>query len=148
MHPEAIVIALFIAFLWGSAPVLHKIIYNSKSISPETIIVSGGIIYFLCIMVYFLANKEVVLDEILTVDRSTVMILLFNSLVAGFLANYLYYHIIKKYPGHVVSALIYSAPFFTLLLTFIFLQENISSISALGVLMIVSGVFLLTHHSH
>lgn len=148
MHSEAIFIALFIAFLWGSAPVLHKKIFNSKSLGPATILVCGGVIYSLCIVVYFILNKDTVVKEIATLDKGTVMMMLFNSLIAGFLANYLYYHIIERYPGHVVSALIYSAPFFTLLLTFIFLQEDISVMSFFGVVLIVAGIYLLTYHKH
>lgn len=144
MNAEGVISALIIAFLWGSAPILHKFMFNTKPISPETIVVVGGAVYFLCIVLYFLYHRKLVITEMQVVDRNTVMILLFNALVAGFFANYLYYHIIKRYPGHMVSALIYSAPFFTLILAYTFLQEDITPLSFVGVMMIVSGVCLLT----
>lgn len=144
MNAEGVIAALIIAFLWGSAPIMHKFIFNTRPISPETIVVVGGAVYAACIVFYFLYHRKLVLSEMKVVDKSTVMMMLFNALVAGFFANYLYYHIIKRYPGHMVSALIYSAPFFTLILAYIFLQEDISAWSALGIALIVSGVLLLT----
>jgi drug/metabolite transporter (DMT)-like permease len=66
-----------------------------------------------------------------------------SGIIAGFLANYLYFHVVQKHSSYVVSALIFSSPFFTFLLSYFFLKEDMTWLSGLGAFFIITGIVLL-----
>jgi drug/metabolite transporter (DMT)-like permease len=66
-----------------------------------------------------------------------------SGIIAGFLANYLYFHVVQKHASYVVSALIFSSPFFTFVISYLFLKEDMTWMSVLGVFFIIVGIVLL-----
>jgi drug/metabolite transporter (DMT)-like permease len=67
----------------------------------------------------------------------------FTSMITGFFASLIYFHILKKHESYVIAALIYSSPVFTLLISYFVLKEKVSYIGVAGVILIVSGVIML-----
>lgn len=134
--------SLFISFIWGITPIVHKYIFSSVTMSPHTLIVSGALFYSVCAMIYFSYYKDEVLKPLANLNSKTYMLMIFTA-VLSFYANYLYFNVISKHASHLVSALIFSSPFFTLIFAYFFLKEDISLTSALGVTLIVFGVILL-----
>lgn len=143
MHLSVVVTSLLISFLWGAAPVIHKFLMSTRPISPETLMVFGSLVYFSCVVVYFYFNHKPIIADLRMASATTLTIMFVSAMFAGFVANLLYFRVIKQHASYVVSALIFSSPFFTLLLSYIFLKEPMSVKSITGVILIVVGVILL-----
>lgn len=135
-------ISLFISFIWGITPIVHKYIFSTVTMSPHTMIVSGAIFYFICAMIYFAYYRKEVIEPLAALGPKTYMLMI-TTAVLGFFANYLYFNVISKHASYLVSALIFSSPFFTLIFAYFFLKEDISLLSAVGVSLIVVGVIVL-----
>ncbi len=135
--------SLLVSFLWGGAPVIHKYLMSTRPISPETLMVFGSVVYFSCIVVYFYFNNKPIIRDIKGASATTLSIMFVSAVFAGFVANLLYFRVIKHNASYVVSALIFSSPFFTLLLSYMFLKEKMTVKSVLGVVSIVVGVIML-----
>lgn len=141
---EAVVpIALFISFVWGATPIVHKYIFNSYAfMTPETMLVFGGILYFIFTLCYFGCNKAKVIEPLRKLPLPVFALMVLTALV-GFLANYLYFNVIGKHASYLVSGLIFSSPFFTLILSYMLLKEEISLTSFTAILLIVIGIIML-----
>ena len=143
MQPVIIMIALFVSFLWGVQPILHK--YALGTVTPVFIMAASSIVYFIC-MIFFIAYnfKHLVVQTKLAVTRPNVLlVIVVASFITAFLANLLYLFILRDNSSYAVSALIYSAPAFTLLVSLVFLYEGVTIMGVLGVIAIVCGVILL-----
>ena len=143
MEPSVLGTSLFISFLWGASPVIQRFLMTTRPLSPETLMVFGSAIYFLCTLIYFFANQSKIVSEISTSTWKTLFIMIVSGVFVGFVANYLYYKVIRNNTSYIVAALVFSAPFFTVLLSYIFLKEEFTFASGLGVVLIVVGVVLL-----
>lgn len=136
-------IAIFIAFIFGVSPIIHKYIFNTvPSMTPQLLFIFGGITYFLFTIVYALYEKQPLIDNIKNIPLSTIGLFLLGASMS-FYANYLYFNIISKNASYLVSSLIFISPLFTLVLSYLLLNEQITLMSVLGVLLIVSGVIIV-----
>lgn len=133
-----ILLALFIAFLWGGSTVVHRCFINNMSIA--TIMCISTSFYVLCLLIYGSMNYKIIKNDIRNISLADVGILGITSISAGFLANYLYFTVLRKYESSLVSALIYSCPIFTLLLANFYLSEKIDNYGIFGILFVVLGV--------
>jgi uncharacterized membrane protein len=141
MNPIAMSLALLISFLWGLSPVLHKHVLTN--IHPKTVLVVSSVIYMICTVVYFIVYRNIIVPDVRNLDRKSLLFIAITAILCGFFTNILYFHILKRYESHIVSALIYSSPVFTLLIAFFFLKEKITPIGFFGVVFIVMGVVML-----
>lgn len=141
-------VALFIAFLWGVAPVIHK--HVLKSVDPKVVMITGSIFYTACLIVFWFYHREFLHTHMQTLTWTQVFWIASTAVICGFFTNIIYYHILQKHDSYVVSALIYSSPVFTFLLAYLFLKEKITLLGSMGVMAIVAGVVLLSlnerHH--
>ena len=77
------------------------------------------------------------------ITKKDIIIIVLTSAIATFMANVLYYTILKNHESSLISALIYSSPIFTLILAYIFLKERINTIGIFGILFIVLGIICI-----
>jgi drug/metabolite transporter (DMT)-like permease len=140
-----IVIALAISFLWGVQPVIHK--HLLKKFTPITLMLVSSIVYFaLLIVTSVIKNKEVTTDfEKMTAKDLGILVAL--SVFTAFLANIMYYYILKDHESSIISALIYSSPVFTLVIAYLFLKERLDIYGFSGVLAIIVGVILISQNN-
>jgi drug/metabolite transporter (DMT)-like permease len=143
MEPSVLGTSLFISFLWGASPVIQRFLMSTRPLSPETLMVFGSAIYFLCTAIYFAFNRRKILSELSIVSWKTLSIMIVSGVFVGFVANYLYYKVIRNNTSYIVAALVFSAPFFTVILSYLFLKEELTFLSGLGVFLIVAGIILL-----
>ena len=134
-------IALFVALLWGISPVIHK--HVLKNVAPKVIMTVGSIFYFLCMCLFVIYNWEFLKNEVPKLDQMSLLWIAIASIISAFIANVLYFYILKKHDSYVVSALIYASPVFTLLLAVMLLKEKVNAYGIGGVLLIVTGVILM-----
>lgn len=110
--------------------------------TPQLLFIFGGITYFLFTIVYALYEKQPILDNIKTIPLPIVALFIIGGFMT-FFANYLYFNIISKNASYLVSSLIFISPLFTLVLSYLLLNEQITLMSVIGVLFIVSGVIIV-----
>lgn len=143
MNPSDFGTSLFISFLWGASPVIQRFLMATRPLSPETLMVFGSAIYFLCTLIYSFFNKQKILGELRKASWKTLFIMITSGIFVGFVANFLYYKVIRNNTSYIIASLVFSAPFFTVLLSYLFLKEDFNVVSVLGVVSIVIGVILL-----
>lgn len=114
-------IGILIALLWGIRPVLQKKILTD--ISPETVMIVGGTLYFIFICVYAYFNKDKVFNELTKIDNQQQKILLLIS-IAGFFASVLYYKALSKESSAKVVTITSIWPIFAILFGTIILNEK------------------------
>ena len=134
-------IGLFISFLWGIQTVIHKHLLNH--ISGISIMLYSTIIYtiMLCIAAYY--NKSIIIKDLKKIDLRISSILFFVALFTLFLTNMLYYYILNHHESSIVSALISTAPVFTVIFAYLFLKERLSICGFTGILFFIVGVILI-----
>jgi drug/metabolite transporter (DMT)-like permease len=143
---NVIVFGLILSFLWGVLPVAHK--YYLKSLHPQVVLMISGIVYFLALLGYMIFNRTLLLKESRKVRPMHLVWLTIATLVCTFFGSIIYYYVLSKHDSHVVTALAYSSPFFTLVLAYLFLNEEISSLGFFGVMLIVGGVVCIGFNEH
>jgi drug/metabolite transporter (DMT)-like permease len=143
MTLSVVPIALFIALIFGVSPIIHKYIFNTvPTVTPQTMFIFGGISYFIFTLMFALYEKQTLIQNMKNIPSSVVMIFIFGTAIS-FFANYLYFKIISKNASYLVSSLIFISPLFTLILSFLFLKEDITMTSLIGIVLIVLGVILV-----
>jgi drug/metabolite transporter (DMT)-like permease len=143
MTLSVVPIALLIALIFGVSPIIHKYIFNTlPTITPQTMFIFGGIFYFLFTLIFAFFEKQTLIENIKNVPSSIILIFLFGTAIT-FFANYLYFKIISKNASYLVSSLIFISPVFTLILSYLFLKEDITITSVIGIVLIVLGVVLV-----
>ena len=75
-------------------------------------------------------------------------IIAFTSIVGGFLANLMYFYILKKHNSAIVAALTYASPIFVLLISMLFLYEKTHPVAVAGILVSVIGIVMITYATH
>jgi drug/metabolite transporter (DMT)-like permease len=70
-----------------------------------------------------------------------------NAIVCSFLATLLYYQLMRNHKSHLVTALTYSSPIFTLLLAELVSGERPDQYSRWGVILITLGIVVLSQHT-
>ena len=140
--PTIIFVSLFVAFLWGATPTIHKHVLNK--LQPSTVMAVGGLFYFSCLVLFsFYYWKDISSDLRKNASMMSIFWIASVSIIAGFIANLIYLFVLRKNNSYVISALIYSAPIFTLILSYFLLKEKVSFLGLVGVLLIVGGIVCL-----
>lgn len=150
MAPNVVPIALFVAFLWGIQPIIHK--HVLKRIDPRVVMAIGSVFYFACMLLFFLYNRAEIKQGAHSVTKADVAWIGLASILTAFVANLIYFYILRDHESYIISALIYASPVFTLAVAYFVLKERVSWIGGLGVAFVMLGIALLAfneknHHS-
>jgi drug/metabolite transporter (DMT)-like permease len=140
-----IFIAIFISFLWGIQPIVHKHLLNKYNFI--TIMLISTIVNFsLILAVSITRNKEILADMNKLTFRDLFILVLVSSFTI-FLANMMYYYILKNHESSIISALVYSSPVFTLIIAYIFLKERLDIYGISGIFFMILGVILVSNNN-
>lgn len=136
-------VALIIALIFGISPIIHKYIFNIvPTVTPQTMFIFGGLFYFIFTLIFAICQKQTLIESVQNVPWAVIFLFLIGTSVS-FLANFLYFKIISKNASYLVSSLIFTSPLFTLILSYLFLKENITITSVIGIILITLGVILI-----
>ena len=138
---NAITSSLMVSFLWGLNPVINK--YMLDTLNPKLLICIEGIVFFLCLILYGYCNWVEIKKDLPKINLKYFLLISISAVVTGFLANVIYLTVLHHHESYIVSALVFSAPFFTLFLAIFFLKEKINIYGFIGVLLILLGVICL-----
>lgn len=94
-------------------------------------------------MVAFARNGDVK-NDLKNMTTKDILIILSIGLFSGFIGNMLYLYVLKDHNTSIISALIYSSPVFTLIISYLFLKEKLNMYGLLGVITIIIGVILVS----
>ena len=141
MEKITLALALLVSFFWG----LHPLVQRSLvlSLDSEVVIVLGGLFYFAAVLVFAGINWKKLMHNSKKITPTQLSTIGALSIITVFVANLIYVYILKKHEGYVISALVYSSPAFSLLLTYLFLRQKITIYGVIGVLLVVLGVVFL-----
>ena len=137
--------SLIVAFMWAIQSIVNKHIL--KKIHSHTLLVLGGIVYAASVFMYWLVQvkvqEQVRQDMNRHIGWKMLGYIVFSGLVGGFLANLLYFGLLKKYPAHMVTAVTYCSPAITAILAYMILKEKMNSKTVLGICLVVTGLVIL-----
>jgi uncharacterized membrane protein len=138
LDTKSILLALFVAFLWGVTPILMR--YCSRTLNYTTIMVISGMFYigFLSILIY--NQRKVLLDDITNnVTWKTILYMMGSTFLGLFLANLIFHQLISVNEVYITS-LTYTAPLFSVIIAYLVLGESICMLQMLGILLITIGI--------
>ena len=139
MERYGLAYALLAALLWGSAPVLEKL--GLVKISPLAGLAIRTITITIILVVIALFTDMT--KEIIRVDSRSLFFLVVSGIIAGLLGMLAYFKALKCWEASRVVPIVGAYPLFAFLFALLFLGEKLTLQKALGVLLVVSGVFLL-----
>jgi len=139
--------SLVVSFLWAVAPIIHKQVFK-LGLHPNSMMAFGGFAYLAVLSMWALYNwKNIRPDIKYLADWRVVALISASAIFTALLSSLIYYHLIKEHAAHLVTAITYTSPFFTLFLSWWLLKENITPFSIVGVALIVLGVILISVQS-
>jgi drug/metabolite transporter (DMT)-like permease len=129
-----------VAGLWGGSPIIHK--YLLGHIDFRLIMILGSFAYFTCIIILWICNWKLIREESKKLFKKPDLIFwaFLASILTAFLGTYLYFYVLKDNDSYIVTTLTYSSPVFTLLLAYLILNENITLMGLLGVILFIASI--------
>jgi len=144
-HTYLLFFALLISFFWGIQPIIHKLLL--RKINPKTMLILNSTVYFFCIIWFTIYNYQEFKTDLKNMDLKSFLIIVFTAVITAFLANMIYFYILKNNDSYIVSALIYSSPVFTLIFAYLFLKEKITKYGLIGVIFIIIGILFIAKNT-
>jgi len=141
MDLSAVALALLVALLWGSQPVFHK--FFLKDISIKWIVIISAITNLACVLFFATYFRNDLAHESKSLSKKVVFQIALFAITTIFVANLVYLFVLKSNKSYLVSALIYCAPIFTLLLAYMLRSETITLVPLIGVLLVLAGVLAI-----
>ena len=134
---------LLIAFLWGALGVVNKYVLNH--LESSTVFVLSGSVYFLLLIGLWFYNKKTIDKDLKKITQFQIFCIIATAIFLTILPNFLYYYFLKRTKASIITAVAYSAPVFTLILAYLFLNEKIKAISVLGIILITLGISFVSY---
>jgi len=137
-----ILLALISGFMWGMAPVIHKVLLVKYQ--PITIMLLNSFTYAISMMLIVFFNYKMFMKDVNKIKYEDILIIILSSIGILVIGNLIYYYVLREHDSSLVSALIYSSPVFTLILAYIFLKERLSMYGYLGIFSILLGIIFIS----
>lgn len=137
------ILAILVSFLWGLASILQKIIYKTN-ISYATMTVLTGFFYFIPLVLFYLKKRKSINQDLSKLSLSSYLLIACTVITTSFIANLIYYHLIKQYSASLVTTLVSTAPLFTVILAYLILKEKLNLKSLIGIVVTITGIILIS----
>lgn len=134
--------SMFVALLWGVSPIAHKTMIGKMD--TKMVFVLNSAFYTICIIAYTLYYWNHFKEQAPKIEYKNLYYLGAISIIMSFIPNILYFYLLKEHDSYVVSALVNSAPIFTVLVSYFILNEKISKYGVMGILLIIGGIICLS----
>jgi drug/metabolite transporter (DMT)-like permease len=133
--------ALTVACLTALQVVIQK--HAVKTLSHHMILVVSSVIYFVMTLLYIGWHREHLSSEWRAMAVPVVLAIIFATMF-GFLANILYFSVIRHGEISLVTALTSTVPIFVAILAVLILKESLGPKQIAGIGAIVGGTILLS----
>ncbi|MFN3383274.1 MAG: EamA family transporter [Archaeoglobaceae archaeon] len=131
------ILALLAAILWGIAPILDRYALQELPVYPAIVIRAFGGFFAILLLSLVLKNLEISASK-------AIILLLVSGAISGAFAMILYFESLKIIGASRAVAITAAYPMITALLSVVFLSEGLSAKVALGILLIVIGIILVS----
>lgn len=132
-----------VILLWSLHPIAQK--YVMRSIAPDEFVVITGLVYFACIALYAFATRMPLTDVIAKLSAWDIVLIIFVGSLSYFVSSLLYSKLMKMRDSHWVVAITFATPvLLTTVFAILFLKERPVPKTILGILLMSSGVALLS----
>ena len=133
-------LAFIIAFLWGISPVLFKF-FLQKDIPWYIIVFFQAFVYLLSSIIYIIYYKYKDFYKDLQKNINYMPFLIVISFFSVYIANVLYiFALQKKANVNIMSLIVALAPIFTLISSYLLLQEQLPTKVLIGFFIIFIGL--------
>lgn len=135
-------IATFGMICWGIAPVFAKIGLNKLNPLPGLIIRTFISSFFVLVFLGFreLIGYDKIFNQIVGVPAKTWILIAIEALLATLVGDLAYYAAIKRGNVSVVTVIMSSSPLVTMLVSTIFLGEQITVKRIMGAMLVIIGI--------
>lgn len=133
--------ALAVAVLTALQVIIQK--HTAKKLSHQMILVVSSLIYFVLTLLYIGWHKEHLSSEMRGLAVPIVLAILIAT-IFGFLANIIYFSVIRHGEISLVTALTSTVPIFVAGLAVLILKESLGLKQIAGISAIVGGTILLS----
>lgn len=134
--------SMIVSLFWGISPVLYKMMMTKMDTKITFII--NNIFFTLAVIGYTIYYWDDVKTDIKTISVHDTIAVGAISIILSFIPNVIYYNLLNQHDSHIVSALVNSAPIFTVGISYLLLRENVTKYGILGVILIIFGVACLS----
>ncbi len=131
--------AVLAGCVWGVVPILEKVGLNRVEPFIGLFYRSLGVVIGIVLLGAFIVKPH----EIRSVDIKTALILTLSGFLASYVAQIMFYHALKFGEVSRVVPVAGAFPFIAFILGITILGESLTMIKAAGMLLIISGVYLL-----
>lgn len=138
-------IATFGMICWGIAPVFAKIGLNKLNPLPGLIIRTFISSFFVLVFLGFreLIGYDKIFNQIVGVPAKTWILIAIEALLATLVGDLAYYAAIKRGNVSVVTVIMSSSPLVTMLVSTIFLGEQITVKRIMGAMLVIIGIRII-----
>jgi uncharacterized membrane protein len=134
--------SLIVSLFWGISPVFYKMIMNK--VDTKLTFIINNIFFTIGVIGYTWYYWDQIKTDVKNISMRDTLAIGTIAILLSFIPNVIYYNLINDHDSYVVSALVNSAPIFTVGLSYILLKENITKYGMLGVVLIIIGVTCLS----
>jgi drug/metabolite transporter (DMT)-like permease len=134
--------SMFVSLLWGISPIAHKTMIGKMD--TKMVFILNSVFYTLCIIGYTIYYWDHFKTQVPKLSSRDIYLLGGISILMSFIPNILYFYLLKDHDSYIVSALVNSAPLFTVLVSYFLLKDPITKYGIIGVLLIIGGIFCLS----
>jgi transporter family protein len=133
--------SFILAVILGISPIIIKLFLNK--IDMKLFFILNNIIFGIFIFMYMIYYWENFTSEFKTITIHDTFKIVLYTLVLSFIPTIIYYNLLDRHDLYIVTALISGAPIFTIGLSYMLLNEQITKYSAIGLVCICVGIILL-----
>lgn len=144
MDTRAVLLSLFVAFLWAVNTIIHKYGMN-QSINQKTIIVIGAFTYFICMLFFTIYHYDIISTDIINTNFKHIVLIAIGSIVGTFIATILFVSLLEKHNSSLVTTIAYTSPIFVFLMALFILKEQVDIIKVLGILLTLIGIVIISY---
>lgn len=139
---DLIFYSLIVSLFWGISPVFYKMIMSK--VDTKITFILNNIFFTIGVIGYTWYYWDQIKTDIKNISIRDTLAIGTIAILLSFIPNVIYYNLINDHDSYVVSALVNSAPIFTVGLSYLLLKENITKYGMLGVVLIIVGVCCLS----
>lgn len=138
-------IAIFGMICWGIAPIFAKVGLDNLDPLPGLIIRTLISSFFVISFMGFkgLIGFNETMKQIANVPIKTWFLIAIEALLATLVGDLAYYAAIKKGNVSVVTVIMSSSPLVTMLVSTVFLGEEITVVKIMGAMLVIAGIMII-----
>ncbi len=129
----------FTVLLWGTAPILDKIALKNSQILVGIFVRSVAVFSSIVLIFTFSQGFKLLKSS----SYRDILLFALSGIGAGLLGMFSYYGALKYLPSSKVVPLCSTYPLVSAILAFLFLNESLTLLRILGIILIIIGIWLV-----